>query len=98
MAPAPTSDGDPMPAILELRRYTLHPGRRDDLIALFDREFVESHEALDEFAIEQRDQVVAPAGVQSVAAQFEDGGHGVSVRCGGGRHPKRPSLSPDVRF
>jgi len=35
-----------MPAILELRRYTLHPGRRDDLIALFDREFVESQEAL----------------------------------------------------
>jgi hypothetical protein len=35
-----------MPAILELRRYTLHPGRRDDLIRLFDREFVESQEAL----------------------------------------------------
>ena len=35
-----------MPAILELRRYTLHPGRRDELIALFDREFVESQEAL----------------------------------------------------
>ena len=36
----------PSPAILELRRYTLAPGRRDDLIALFDREFVESQEAL----------------------------------------------------
>ena len=35
-----------MPAILELRRYTLHPGRRDDLITLFDREFIESQEAL----------------------------------------------------
>lgn len=32
--------------ILELRRYTLHPGRRDDLITLFDREFVESQEAV----------------------------------------------------
>ncbi|MGJ6960388.1 NIPSNAP family protein [Streptosporangium sp. G11] len=31
--------------ILELRRYTLRPGRRDDLITLFDREFVESQEA-----------------------------------------------------
>ena len=31
--------------ILELRQYTLHPGRRDDLIDLFDREFVESQEA-----------------------------------------------------
>ncbi|MEV4282445.1 NIPSNAP family protein [Actinoplanes xinjiangensis] len=30
--------------IVELRQYTLHPGRRDDLIALFDREFVEPQE------------------------------------------------------
>jgi hypothetical protein len=30
--------------IVELRQYTLHPGARDDLIALFDREFVESQE------------------------------------------------------
>jgi quinol monooxygenase YgiN len=32
--------------IVELRQYTLRPGRRDTLIALFDREFVESQEAL----------------------------------------------------
>ncbi len=31
--------------IVELRRYTLHPGRRDDLITLFDAHFVESQEA-----------------------------------------------------
>lgn len=30
--------------IAELRQYTLHPGRRDDLIALFDAEFVEPQE------------------------------------------------------
>jgi quinol monooxygenase YgiN len=30
--------------VLELRQYTLHPGRRDDLIALFEREFVEPQE------------------------------------------------------
>lgn len=30
---------------VELRRYTLHPGRRDALIDLFDREFVETQEA-----------------------------------------------------
>lgn len=30
--------------VYELRRYTLHPGRRDELIELFDREFVESQE------------------------------------------------------
>lgn len=32
--------------IVELRRYTLHSGRRDELIALFDREFVETQEAV----------------------------------------------------
>ncbi|XVU22311.1 NIPSNAP family protein [Actinoplanes sp. CA-054009] len=31
--------------IVELRQYTLHPGRRDDLITLFDREFVHTQEA-----------------------------------------------------
>lgn len=31
--------------IVELRQYTLHPGRRDELIELFEREFVESQEA-----------------------------------------------------
>jgi hypothetical protein len=31
--------------IVELRQYTLHPGQRDVLIDLFDREFVETQEA-----------------------------------------------------
>ncbi|EOD63651.1 NIPSNAP family protein [Amycolatopsis vancoresmycina] len=31
--------------VLELRRYILHPGRRDELIELFEREFVEPQEA-----------------------------------------------------
>ncbi|WP_103351465.1 NIPSNAP family protein [Amycolatopsis sp. CA-128772] len=31
--------------VLELRRYTLHPGRRDELIELFEREFIEPQEA-----------------------------------------------------
>lgn len=31
--------------ILELRQYTLHPGAREMLIELFDREFVETQEA-----------------------------------------------------
>jgi hypothetical protein len=43
---------DPQPTetccpIVELRQYTLHPGKRDVLIDLFDREFVESQEALE---------------------------------------------------
>jgi len=32
--------------ILELRRYTLHTGQRDTLIELFDREFIETQEAV----------------------------------------------------
>lgn len=32
--------------VVELRQYTLHPGRRDVLVDLFDREFVESQEAV----------------------------------------------------
>ena len=32
--------------IVELRQYTLHPGQRDTLIELFDREFIESQEAV----------------------------------------------------
>jgi quinol monooxygenase YgiN len=34
-----------MPNVVELRQYTLHPGRRDELIELFDREFVQTQEA-----------------------------------------------------
>lgn len=32
--------------VVELRQYTLHPGTRDTLIAIFDREFVEPQEAV----------------------------------------------------
>jgi hypothetical protein len=32
--------------IVELRQYTLHPGKRDILIDIFDREFVETQEAV----------------------------------------------------
>jgi len=32
--------------IMELRQYTLHPGKRDILIDLFDQEFVETQEAV----------------------------------------------------
>jgi hypothetical protein len=33
-------------AIYELRNYVMHPGKRDALIDLFEREFIESQEAL----------------------------------------------------
>src|SRR4051812_35757026 len=32
--------------VIELRQYTLHPGKRDVLVELFDREFIEPQEAL----------------------------------------------------
>jgi quinol monooxygenase YgiN len=34
-----------MSEVYELRQYTLHPGQRDTLIDLFDREFIETQEA-----------------------------------------------------
>jgi hypothetical protein len=34
-----------MSEIYELRQYTLHPGKRDTLIDLFEREFIETQEA-----------------------------------------------------
>lgn len=33
-------------SVLELRQYTLHPGERDTLVEVFDREFVETQEAV----------------------------------------------------
>ena len=39
--------------VVELRQYTLHPGKRDVLIELFDREFVESQEVLGIYVIGQ---------------------------------------------
>jgi hypothetical protein len=32
--------------IVELRQYTHHPGRRDDLIALFEQKFIDGHAAV----------------------------------------------------
>ncbi|MFC3815506.1 NIPSNAP family protein [Lysobacter sp. GCM10012299] len=32
--------------VIELRQYTLRPGRRDDLVELFEREFIEPQEAV----------------------------------------------------
>jgi len=46
IAPASGSAAQTCCPIVELRQYTLHPGKRDVLIDLFDREFVESQEAL----------------------------------------------------
>ncbi|MGW0331734.1 NIPSNAP family protein [Streptomyces sp. NPDC003011] len=40
----PRTDPVGRPAVIELRQYTLRPGRRDGFIALFDRELVETQE------------------------------------------------------
>jgi quinol monooxygenase YgiN len=49
MDPAVTPDSAPAAAatsaIVELRQYTLHPGRRDELMALFEKRFVAGQEA-----------------------------------------------------
>lgn len=40
----PSPEPDPC-AVIELRQYALHPGQRDTLIALFDRELLDTQEA-----------------------------------------------------
>lgn len=63
--------------IVELRRYTLHPGQRDVLIELFDREFVETQEAVGMTVIGQfrdqdaPDQFVWLRGFRDLAARTE---------------------------
>lgn len=44
-ADVPTAALDRPHTVMELRQYTLHPGKRDVLIDLFDRNFVEGQEA-----------------------------------------------------
>ena len=44
--PAAPASAPRRPGVFELRDYTLHPGQRDVLIALFEREFIETQEAL----------------------------------------------------
>ena len=36
----------PLAPVIELRQYRLHPGKRDVLMELFEREFIESQETL----------------------------------------------------
>lgn len=61
--------------VVELRRYTLHPGTRETLIELFDREFVETQEVLGLHAIGQfrdlddPDSFVWMRGFQDMAAR-----------------------------
>ncbi|WP_326690241.1 MULTISPECIES: NIPSNAP family protein [unclassified Streptomyces] len=40
----PPTDPDDRPTVIELRQYTLRPGRRDEFIELFDQEFIETQE------------------------------------------------------
>src|SRR5205814_5254519 len=46
--------------IVELRQYTLHPGKRDVLIDLFEREFIETQEAVGSKVIGQFRNVEDP--------------------------------------
>lgn len=43
---ANTLPATPADGVVEFRQYQLHPGRRDALVSLFDRAFVESQEAV----------------------------------------------------
>jgi quinol monooxygenase YgiN len=62
-------------AVIELRQYRMKPGRRDDLIDLFEREFIESQEALGMSLLGQFRDLDAPGhfvwmrGFESMAAR-----------------------------
>jgi hypothetical protein len=62
---------------IELRRYALHPGAREDLISLFDREFLESQDAVGAVVLGQfrdlddPDRFVWLRGFASMAARRE---------------------------
>ncbi|MEO8057767.1 MAG: NIPSNAP family protein [Burkholderiales bacterium] len=72
--PTPT---EPRHPVVELRQYTLHPGQRDTLIELFDREFIETQEAvgmavLCQFRdLDDPDRFVWLRGFQGMAARAE---------------------------
>ncbi|MGZ9113471.1 MAG: NIPSNAP family protein [Brevundimonas sp.] len=51
---------DMISPVVELRQYTLHPGQRDVLIDLFEREFVETQEAVGATVIGQFRDLDAP--------------------------------------
>ena len=75
----------PMPgaadAVIELRRYRLHPGARETLIGLFDCEFVEAQEAAD----------MGRAGNGAAHVASERGRHGPCCTAEAhGDHPPRP--------
>ena len=66
-------------SVIELRQYMLHPGQRDALIELFDREFVETQEAVGMRVIGQFRDLGRP----DLRSQFRLR-HG--TRCPGCRH------------
>ena len=71
------SSSTPRCPVVELRQYTLQPGQRDTLIALFDREFIETQEAvgmtvLGQFRdLDDADRFVWLRGFASMAARAE---------------------------
>lgn len=66
-----------MTNVIELRQYTLRPGRREVLVELFDREFVETQEATGMRILGQFRDLVRPdyfvwmRGFSDMAARFE---------------------------
>ncbi|HZW91216.1 MAG TPA: NIPSNAP family protein, partial [Myxococcaceae bacterium] len=47
-------------SVVELRQYTLHPGQRETLVSLFEREFIEPQEAVGIRVLGQFEDLDAP--------------------------------------
>jgi hypothetical protein len=71
-----STKGDPN-ALIELRQYTLHGGRRDELITLFEREFIEPQDALGAYVLglfrdlDDPDRFVWLRGFAGMAERFD---------------------------
>jgi hypothetical protein len=68
-----------VPPIVELRQYLLHRGRRDELIEVFDRELVETQEALGIRVIGQFRDVDRPNHFVWMRGLVDHGGRGQAL-------------------
>jgi hypothetical protein len=83
--------------VVELRQYTLHPGKRHVLIDLFDREFVESQEAVGMKIIGQFRDHRSSNSVEGISMMVTDSfGSGVFPTCLRGQ--RRSRIFTAVRF
>jgi hypothetical protein len=77
-----------LPALIELRQYTLHPGQRETLIELFEREFITPQQdagmtLLGQFRdLDDADRFVWLRGFASMPQRAQRSATSTAARCG----------------